>query len=160
MKKAKAILDKKVSELASIEEKEVVVPVQYHENFTARGAELMCKIALECGVQIFFPPQPKVIFVILRLQLKTIFQEGEEVSDIVKVKGPGICVDQAIAMIKEHTDDFIDIVTEETEIEKHFHGDIIDKVGKQDQEVKISLNVTFHRASHLIVAYQVLQFEL
>jgi len=63
-------------------------------------------------------------------------------------------------MIKEHTDDFIDIVTEETEIEKHFHGDIIDKVGKQDQEVKISLNVTFHRASHLIVAYQVLQFEL
>jgi len=68
VKKAKAILDKKVSELASIEEKEVVVPVQYHENFTARGAELMCKIALECGrVQIFFPPQQKVIFVILRL---------------------------------------------------------------------------------------------
>lgn len=64
------------------------------------------------------------------------FQEGEEVSDAVKVKGPGNCVDQAIAMIKEHTDDFIAQVTEEIEIEKHFHGDIIGKGGKQVQEVK------------------------
>jgi len=63
-------------------------------------------------------------------------QEGEEVSDAVKVKGPGNCVDQAIAMIKEHTDDFIAQVTEEIEIEKHFHGDIIGKGGKQVQEVK------------------------
>ena len=64
------------------------------------------------------------------------FQEGEEVSDAVKVKGPGNCVDQAVAMIKEHTDDFIAQVTEEIEIEKHFHGDIIGKGGKQVQEVK------------------------
>ena len=39
-------------------------------------------------------------------------------------------------MIKEHTDDFIAQVTEEIEIEKHFHGDIIGKGGKQVQEVK------------------------
>ena len=63
MKKAKAILDKKVAELASIEEKEVVVPEQYHKNFTARRAELINKISSECGgVQISFPRPPKVIF--------------------------------------------------------------------------------------------------
>jgi len=63
VKKAKAILDKKVAELASIEEKEVVVPEQYHKNFTARRAELINKISSECGgVQISFPRPPKVIF--------------------------------------------------------------------------------------------------
>jgi len=127
VKKAKAILDKKVAELASIEEKEVVVPEQYHKNFTARRAELINKISSECGgVQISFPRPPK---------------EGEEVSDAVKVKGPGNCVDQAIAMIKEHTDDFIAQVTEEIEIEKHFHGDIIGKGGKQVQELQNDFNV-------------------
>ena len=86
----------------------------------------------------FFPATTKGnFFLIFRLQLKIIFQKGEEVSDIVKVKGPGICVDQAIAMIKEQIDDFIDLVTTEIEIEKHFHGDIIGKGGKQVQEVKI-----------------------
>ena len=46
-------------------------------------------------------------------------------------------------MIKEHTDDFIAQVTEEIEIEKHFHGDIIGKGGKQVQEVNlIILDVT------------------
>ena len=63
VKKAKAILDKKVAELASIEEKEVVVPEQYHKNFTARRAELINKISSECGgVQISFPRPPKVFF--------------------------------------------------------------------------------------------------
>ena len=63
VKKAKAILDKKVAELASIEEKEVVVPEQYHKNFTARRAELINKISSECGgVQISFPRPPKVIY--------------------------------------------------------------------------------------------------
>ena len=62
-------------------------------------------------------------------------------------------------MIKEYTDDYIDLVTGEIEIEKHFHGDIIGKGGNQVQEVKISL-MTFHRASHLIVVFQVLQSEL
>ena len=58
-------------------------------------------------------------------------------------------------MIKEHTDDFIAQVTEEIEIEKHFHGDIIGKGGKQVQEVKIS-HETFYRVTHLSVTYQVL----
>ena len=63
VEKAKAILDKKVSEFAPIEEKEVVVPVQYHGSFTAGGAELINKISFDCGgVQISFPPPPKVIF--------------------------------------------------------------------------------------------------
>ena len=57
----KAIRDKKVARLASIEEKEVVVPEQYHKNFTSRGAELINKISSECGgVQISFPRPPKV----------------------------------------------------------------------------------------------------
>ena len=42
-------------------------------------------------------------------------------------------------MIKEHTDDFIAQVTEEIEIEKHFHGDIIGKGGKQVQEVILKI---------------------
>ena len=63
VEKAKAILDKKVSEFAPIEEKEVVVPVQYHGSFTAGGAELINKISSECdGVEISFPPPPKVFF--------------------------------------------------------------------------------------------------
>ena len=67
-------------------------------------------------------------------------QEGEEVSDAVKVKGPGNCVDQAIAMIKEFTEDMIAQVTEEIEIEKTYHGDIIGKGGKQVQEVSQRLS--------------------
>ena len=86
----------------------------------------------------FFPTTTKGNFYLnIQALAQNYFQEGEEVSDAVKVKGPGNCVDQAIAMIKEHTDDFIAQVTEEIEIEKHFHGDIIGKGGKQVQEVKI-----------------------
>ena len=95
----------------------------------------------------FFPTTTKGIFKKLKCfgLFKIRFQEGEEVSDAVKVKGPGNCVDQAIAMIKEHTDDFIAQVTEEIEIEKHFHGDIIGKGGKQVQEVKYHIqNATFY----------------
>ena len=56
-------------------------------------------------------------------------------SDIVKVKGPGNCVDQAIAMIKEYVDDLVSRITEEIEVEKQYHGEIIGKGGKQVQEV-------------------------
>ena len=38
-------------------------------------------------------------------------------------------------MIKEFTEDMIAQVTEEIEIEKTYHGDIIGKGGKQVQEV-------------------------
>ena len=56
-------------------------------------------------------------------------------SDIVKVKGPGNCVDEAIVMIKEYVNDLVSRVTEEVEIEKQYHGEIIGKGGKQVQEV-------------------------
>ena len=70
------------------------------------------------------------------------------------MKGPGNCVDQAVAMIKEYLDDLIAQVTESVEVEKHFHGEIIGKGGKQVQEVRtikssiritISTHVTFTR---------------
>ena len=54
---------------------------------------------------------------------------------MVKVKGPGNCVDEAIGMIKEYVDDLVSRVTEEIEIEKQYHGEIIGKGGKQVQEV-------------------------
>jgi predicted PilT family ATPase len=64
------------------------------------------------------------------------------VSDEVKVKGPGNCVDQAIAMIREYLDDLIAQVTESVEVEKHFHGEIIGKGGKQVQELQNEFNVS------------------
>ena len=62
VKQAKDILDKRVAELASIEEKTVNVAQQYHKNFTQRRAELINKISGDCGgVQISFP-RAKVSF--------------------------------------------------------------------------------------------------
>jgi len=127
VEKARKTLETLVKELALIEEKEVAVPEKFHKNFTARRAELINKISGDCGgVQISFPRAPK---------------EGETVGDAVKVKGPGNCVDQAIAMIKDYTNDFIAQVTEEIEIEKRFHGEIIGKGGKQVQELQNDFNV-------------------
>ena len=67
------------------------------------------------------------------------------------MKGPGNCVDQAVAMIKEYLDDLIAQVTESVEVEKHFHGEIIGKGGKQVQEVRtIKSSVLITISPHVI----------
>ena len=38
-------------------------------------------------------------------------------------------------MIKEYVDDLVSRITEEIEVEKQYHGEIIGKGGKQVQEV-------------------------
>ena len=40
-------------------------------------------------------------------------------------------------MIKEYVDDLVSRITEEIEVEKQYHGEIIGKGGKQVQEVSL-----------------------
>lgn len=133
--KAKKILEDNVAELVSIEEHEVTVPEKFHKNFTARRAELINKISEECGsVQISFPRKPKEVEAGKEA-------EAEPVSEQVKVKGPGNCVEAAIAMIKENVENFEAQVTISIEIEKVHHRSIIGQGGKQVQEVSCHLTI-------------------
>lgn len=133
--KAKKILEDNVAELVSIEEHEVTVPEKFHKNFTARRAELINKISEECGsVQISFPRKPKEVEAGKEA-------EAEPVSEQVKVKGPGNCVEAAIAMIKENVENFEAQVTISIEIEKVHHRSIIGQGGKQVQEIQNEYNV-------------------
>jgi transcription antitermination factor NusA-like protein len=123
---AKAILEKRVTELASIEELTIEVPFVYHKNFTARRAEMINEISDQCGgVQISFPKQS---------------QEGDQ-SETVTVKGPGKCVREAMGLIKERVEDLEAQITDELDIDREHHRSIIGSGGSQVKEIQADFNV-------------------
>jgi len=125
---AKKILEAEVAKLKDLKEEEVSVPQKYHKNFTQRRAELINRIADDCGgVQISFPRAPK--------------EEGEEVSDVVTVKGPASCVAAAVLMIKDNVENFESQITDSVDIDKIHHRVIIGQGGKQVQEIQANFNV-------------------